>query len=454
MEQNFQPTGFPLEPKVQELAPRPAPQVLSSIQDISMTQPNKTLQDLVFICLPSSMERDLGDFHIDPSIEIPVQLPAGKDNLESTEISIELLVAGMLKIIAFDPDHKNFPYYRDFVLAVQGDSPEELNLAAISQEQKENYDFAEELFLTVNHLAPQSPTYINLATFYSKRASLDTSKGTSYDFYQQKSMETLKEGVSLFADDAPLLSELGFFHLYQGNVEIAKEYLDRFLEVSEEGDKLEHVKKIMGDIDNKLNNDKLLMQAYDQIQMAKEEEALTNLEHYLGDNPKVWNAWFLKGWALRRLTRFSDAEKAFLSCISLGESSSDIYNELAICALETDKKDLAKNYLNTAIDLDEKNITLLSNLAYLHLRDGELDEAREFLELARNIDEKDPVIVRLMSDYEQTTGEKLSSPIVQQFVNTAEVLDKDKEKPFHIQGTEEGDDLEVPFEEEDDNTEE
>lgn len=33
MEQNFQPTGFPLEPKVQELVPGPAPQVLSSIQE-------------------------------------------------------------------------------------------------------------------------------------------------------------------------------------------------------------------------------------------------------------------------------------------------------------------------------------------------------------------------------------------------------------------------------------
>lgn len=452
MEQNFQPTGFPLELKVQELAPRPAPQVLSSIQDYSMTQTNKILQDLVFIRLPSSMERDLGDFHIDPSIEIPVQLPAGKDSLESTEISIELLVAGMLKIIAFDPDHKNFPYYRDFVLAVQADAPEELNLAAISQEQKENYDFAEELFLTVNHLAPQSATFINLATFYSKRASLDTSKGTSYDFYQQKAMETLKEGVTLFEDDAPLLNELGFFHLYQGNVEIAKEYLDRFLEVAEDDEKREHVQKIMGDINNKLNNDKLLMQAYDQIQMSKDEEALINLEDYLKESPKVWNAWFLKGWALRRLQKFADAEKAFLACISLGESSSDIYNELAICALETGKKDLAKNYLNTAVDLDEKNITLLSNLAYLHLQDEELDEAREFLELARNIDEKDPVIVRLMNDYEQTTGEKLSSPIVQQFVNTAELKEKDKDKPFHIEGTEEGNDLEVPFEE--DETEE
>lgn len=404
----------------------------------------KHLKNLVFITLPSSMEQDLGEFHIDPSIEIPVQLPEGKKDLTSTEISIELLIAGMLKIIAFDPDHKNFSYYRDFVLAVQADAPEELTLAAIAQEQKEHYDFAEELFLTVNHLAPQSTTFINLATFYSKMATLDTTKGTRYDFYQQKAMDTLREGTILFEDDEALLSELGFFHLYQGNVELAKEYLERFMAVAQEGEKLEHVRKIMADIDRKLNNDSLLMHAYDQIQMAKEEEALSSLERYLEDNPKVWNAWFLKGWAFRRLGHFSEAEKAFLTCISLGESSSDIYNELAICSLETDKKELAKNYLNTAVDLDEKNITLLSNLAYLHLQDGELDEAREFLELARVIDEKDPVIIRLMSDYEATTGETLSSPIVQHFVDTGD-LEK-KEKPFHIQGTEEGDDLPVPFE--------
>ncbi|MDT4763326.1 tetratricopeptide repeat protein [Sphaerochaeta sp. PS] len=418
-----------------------------------MTQPNKALENLVFIRLPSSMERNLDGFRIDPSIEIPIQLPAGQTSLEATsDISIELLVAGMLKIIAFDPDHKNFSYYRDFVLTVQQDAVQELNLAAIAQEQKGNFDFAEELFLTVNHLAPMSATFINLATFYSKRAALDSTKGTAYDFYQQKAMETLKEGVSLFEDDAQLLSELGFFHLYQGNVEIAKEYLDRFLEVAEPGEKRTHVEKIMGDINNKLNNDKALMQAYDQIQMGKEEEALGNLELYLAENPKVWNAWFLKGWALRRLSRFEEAEKPFLTCLTLGESSSDIYNELSICALETGKTALAKNYLNTAIDLEETNLTLLSNLAYLHLKDEEWDEAREFLELARNIDQNDPVIVRLMNDYEQTTGEKLSDPIVQQFVDTSELKEKEhsmekKENPFFIQGKEGSAEVEVSFEE-------
>lgn len=418
-----------------------------------MTEPNKALKDLVYIHLPSSMERDIDDFHVDSSIEIPVQLPEGKTTIDTTtEISIEQIVAGMLKIIAYDAEHTHFSYYRDFVLAVQKDAVNELNLAAIAQEQKSNLDFAEELFLTVNHLSPQSATFINLATFYNKRAALDTSKGTSYDFYLQKSLDTLKEGIDVLGEDAPLLNELGFFHLYQGNVEIAKEYLDRFLEVAQIDEKRAHVEKIMKDINSKLNNDKALMQAYDAIQMNNEEKALTLLETYLNTNPKVWNAWFLKGWSLRRLDQYAEAEKAFLACISLGETNSDIYNELAICSVETGKMELAKTYLNTAVDLDENNMTLLSNLAYLHLKDNELDEARKFLELARNIDQKDPVIIQLMADYEAATGEKLSSPVVQEFVDTAVLKEKEqekakKEKPFHISGKEDTDDVEVSFEE-------
>jgi tetratricopeptide (TPR) repeat protein len=417
-----------------------------------MTEPNQKIKDLLFIHLPSSMERDINGFHVDSSIDIPVQLPDGKTEIDSnTEISIEMIIAGMLKIIAYNQDHPHFSYYRDFVLASQSDAVNELNLAAIAKEKNNDLDFAEELFLTVNHLAPQSATFINLATLYSKRAAQDEKKGTQYDFYQQKALNILNEGLEQLGEDENILNEIGFFHMYQGNIESAKNYLDRYLEVAHEGEKKTHVQRIMSDINNKLNNDKALMQAYDEIQMNNEEKALTLLDPYLVENPKVWNGWFLKGWALRRLEQFVDAEENFLKCLALGESSSDIYNELALCSIESGKVELAKNYLNTAVDLDGENLTLLSNLAYLHLKDEEWDEAREFLELARNIDGSDPVIVKLMEDYQNATGEKLSSPIVQEFVDTAMLKEQElqkakKEKPFHIQGKEDTDDLEVDFE--------
>lgn len=417
-----------------------------------MTEKPSALKNLVFISLPPNMERDIGSFHIDSSVEIPVQLPEGKKTIDSSiEISIELIVSGMLKILAYQPEHRHASYYREFVLNVQPDAVEELNLAAIAQEQKQNFDFAEELFLAVCHLSKQSAAYINLATLYNRRAALDTGKGTEYDFYVQKALDTLKQGVEAVGEDAPLLSELGFFHLYQGNVELAKEYLDKYLAIAPEDEKSKHISKIMQDIDLKLNDDRTLMQAYDEIQLNKEEAALALLDVYLGHNPKVWNAWFLKGWALRRLGEYLEAEKALVSALSYTEGSSDIYNELALCGLETGKRELAKTYLNTAVDLDPENITLLSNLAYLHLQDWQWDEAREFLELARIIDGKDPLIQQLMQDYERETGEQLSNPVVQEFIDAEQVKAREKgEKPFFIEGKEDTDDLSAEFTSEDD----
>ena len=412
-----------------------------------MPEQQDPLKHCIFISLPPSMEQDIGDFHVDSSIKIPVQLPDGKTKIDTTtEISIELIVAGMLKIIAFNWEHEHASYYRDFVLAVQPDAPGELTLAAIAQEKKGNYTFAEELFLSVIRLAPQSTSFINLATLYSRMAIQDSEKGESYDLYQQKMINILHEGLEVVGEDASLYSEIGFFHLYQGNVELAGEYLEQYLELAEEGEKKKHVMNIMKDIKTKLNDDANLMQAYDAIQMNDEEKALELLASYIKDNPKIWNAWFLKGWALRRLSRFQEAEEALVQALAWTKGSSDIYNELALCSIEPAKAELAKTYLNTAVALDDDNITLVSNLAYLHLKDGELDEARKFLEMARGIDPNDPVIIQLMKDYQNQSGEILSSPVVEELVSAEEVITQSKEEhPFSIQGKEETDDIEAAF---------
>ncbi|MFA5446714.1 MAG: tetratricopeptide repeat protein [Sphaerochaeta sp.] len=390
-----------------------------------MNTKSDELKNLIFITIPESAAQIIEGFTIDPTIEIPVQLPADKDRMESTEeITIELIISGMLKILAWDPGHPHRSYYRDFVLAVQPDAAQELNIAAIAQEQKGNYLFAEELFRSVCALTLQSEAFINLATLYSRIAAADQDKGEVYDTNQQKALQTLKSGLDTLEDDPDLLREIGFFHLYQGNVEVARSFLERYLESDgPEDEKRAHTKKIMEDIQAKLSDDERLMAAYDAIQMNNEIEAIRLLDVFLSDNPTIWNAWFLKGWALRRERRFSEAQEAFLKALSFSEGSSDLYNELAICSLESGERELAKEYLNTAIDLDEENITLLSNLAYLHLADGELDLAREYLEQCRALDENDPVIIKLIEDYQRESGEMVGSPIVQEYLAAEEVIE-------------------------------
>ena len=110
-----------------------------------MSETHDALKNILFIKLPASMERDINNFHVDSSIEIPVQRPEGSRDFDpAKDISVELIVAGMLKILAYQNDHVHAPYYRDFVLALQPDAVQELNIAAIAQEQKRNFPFAEE----------------------------------------------------------------------------------------------------------------------------------------------------------------------------------------------------------------------------------------------------------------------------------------------------------------------
>lgn len=397
-----------------------------------MQQTSKS-NGIVFINLPEDFNQKMGNFNIKSNIPIPVQLPDDHKELTKDDVSVERIIAGMLKIIAWQPEHEHFSYYKEFILSTQPECVEQLNLAAIAKEKKEDYDFSEELFLIVNHLEPQASTFINLATHYAKRATVaeDTDgKNALYDYFQQKTLDTLTEGVQLFNEDPDLLCELGYFHIYQKNIEAARDYLEKFIKVATDDDKRkERVSNILKDINSKLTSDAKLLQAYDEIQLCNEEKAIELLNDYIKENDEVWNAYFFKGWALRRKLKFAEAKECFLECIKLGESNSEIYNELSICALEEGHRELAIFYLDSALDLQPDDLKILTNLAYLKLEDKDFDKVRYLLEKARVIDEKDPLVKHLCKEYCKTTGETLSDIIVEEVVDDVEAFEEEnKEK--------------------------
>ena len=84
--------------------------------------------------------------------------------------------------------------------------------------------------------------------------------------------------------------------------------------------------------------------------------SISSIDRFIENNQKIWNGYFIKAWALRKAQRYEEAKECLLKCIALGESNTDIYNELSICELEGGNRELAKNYLNTAADLDETNL--------------------------------------------------------------------------------------------------
>ena len=384
------------------------------------------LDTIQFISLPSSMEEKITGFAIDSSIPIPVQLPDGAKRLDPEKITIESIVAGMLTVIAYRPEDRNFNYYRDFVLACQPNAIEELNTAAIAKEKQKDYPFAEQLFLTVYHMLPQAASCINLASLYSSRSvyEKDQKDEKAEDFYLSKCLTTLEEGLEKFGENEDILAELGSLHTYLGNLEEAQLFLQRFMKVASEGEKKQRLKAMLKDVTLRLDSDTEIKQAYDFMMLDEEDKALETIEKFISKNPKLWHGYFIKGWALRRLKKYKEAEESLLKALSCGESNADIYNELSICALENGSRELAKSYLNTAVDLDENNLTLTSNLAFLHLMDEEYDEAKEWIEKSRRLAPEDAQVRSMMEEYTQKTGEAFGDIITQEYVHDPEKKDE------------------------------
>ena len=379
----------------------------------------ESLRSIQYIKVPRGMRVESGAFRLDPEIMLPVQLRPGETRLRAEDISMEAIVSGMLTVIAYDEAGRNTQYYKDFVMTVDPTLPEELNKAAIAKEKQKDYDFAEELFLAVYHLLPQSASCINLATLYSYMAvdAADRKDGEKEDECLLKAKYTLLDGLRRFGENPELLAEISSFEAYLGNLEDAREYLERYMECAEEGEKKQEMKKLLQRITIQMENDESIKEAYDFIMLGENRKAITAASGFIERNPGVWNGYFLRAWALRKEGRFSDARNDLMECLKLGERSGDIYNELSICELEAGDRELAKTYLETAADLDPDSLTIASNLSYLYMQDGQYDEAREYLEKARFLSGSDEMVHSLIAEYEKATGEKIGELIHEEIVH-------------------------------------
>ena len=398
------------------------------------------------------MEKQIEGFNVNSDIELPVLQQEGKKNFSPEDVTLEAIVSGMLTIIAYNPEHKHFNYYRDFVLASQSDAISELNTAAIAKEQQKDFPFAEELFLAVYHLLPQAASCINLATLYSAWAVEEKKEKDekAEDFYLEKALHTLEEGLEKFGENADLLGELGAFHTYLGNLEDAENYLSRYMRVAPEGEKKQKFKKMLKDVTFQLESDNEIKQAYDFMMLQEEDKAIETIDKFIKKNPRLWHGHFIKGWALRKKGMYKEAQEELLKCLESGEANSDTYNELSICALENGERELAKAYLDTAVDMDSDNLTLTSNLAYLHLMDDELDDAKLWIEKARKLSPEDATLKAMLEEYTKRTGESFGPIIEEEYVHSPEKKESEEEG----EGEDDGYEEELRAIEEDDEDEE
>ncbi len=359
-----------------------------------MTEEPIQLKNIVYISIPEEMEAEVGDFKVNPSILLPVELPEGEEQTYLENLSWEMIVAAMLKVLAYAPNHEHADYYRSFILAVKPDIEDELTYSGVFKAKNQDYGLAAEIFLALTHLDPADVgSRVNLALVYEKRSEAYKKAGNDNlagEFFELAA-QTYSRIFEIDPDAPEARLNAGYFFLKNDAFLKAKEHLSKYIEVSEDKKHHKEVLEILEKLKARDNLDTLFKEAYDFIRLGKEKEGIERIEKFLETSPNISNAWFLLGWAKRRLGRYGEGKKAFLKAMELEKPHPDLLNELAICLMELGEYEESRKKLSEALRLEPENIKIISNLGILALKQDHIEDAKGFFKTVLDLEPEDPI---------------------------------------------------------------
>jgi tetratricopeptide (TPR) repeat protein len=360
---------------------------------------------------------EAGEFTIDPAIPIPAEIPPGEDTINLEELSWEMILSGMLRVIALPPGTEivrreapdapapavspgQIDYYRRFVLAVKPDIHREFTEAAILKAKNGDFDMALEIFDALEGLFPGSPeVLLNRALTLEERADALERSGRE-EAAEAGNREAGKAYEAALAAEPPFPNTFfnaGFFYIKLRDFGRARDHFSRYVSLADDPGKKEKAESIIREITGQALDDESFREAYNRIRAGKEQEGLDFIRDFLERYPEVRNGWFTLGWALRRLERWEDGAASFRKALELeGDEdgavhTADIRNELAICLMELNDYPGARRELETALRDDPDNVKIISNLGVLALKNGDDDEAAGFFRTVLELAPDDPL---------------------------------------------------------------
>ncbi|MCQ2583860.1 MAG: tetratricopeptide repeat protein [Treponema sp.] len=378
---------------------------------------NNPLDSIYFISLPETFKMSEEAFKIDPTIQLPVQ-KKDKDApgvFNPEEITVEQILAGILTVLAYDKKNANLDYYRSIIKKAKPNIKQELCEAAILKTKNEDYDIAEEIFLALLGYDPEDMAIIlNMALFLDQRADSYRRGGLNEDAdaYDADAEYYYQQAMSAESPLPEAFFNAGFFFMKQRKYREAKDSFETYIaltcDISDEdlGEngvyRKERAQEIVNNIKNQNMDDVRFKNAYDLISSGQEEKGLEEIRIFLQNNQKVWNAWFLLGWGLRKLERYSDAAQAFNEALKCGgDENADTYNELSLCYIQEKDFSGAEKCLKCAFALEPENTKIISNLGYLALAQGKKTEARQYFTAVLEYDPNDSIAANELMKLEQ-----------------------------------------------------
>jgi tetratricopeptide (TPR) repeat protein len=372
---------------------------------------------IIFLAVPDFLYNDIhrlsNSFKLDPSILLPVELQAGVNTLKPEDLSLEMILSGMLRIISkpeiidVPPEWKNVPtewidYYRRFVLTVKPEIFHEFTGASIIKTENGEFDMALEISAVLEGLFPNSPgVLLNKALILESASTEMERNGHAAESKNALALEAYEAALSVKPLLPDALFNAAFFFMRRRDFARAKDCFSRYIQIAGESEnsmeysadfsaeKIREAKKILLEIGGL--DDSGFREAYDLIDRGEGENGLLKIREYIEKHPKVWNGWFLLGWALRKQGRFGDGLESFKKAIELGGGGSDLKNEMAICLMELGDFKEAKKELEQALRETSNDIKIISNLGVLAMKTGDRDKAASYFRTVLELDGDDPL---------------------------------------------------------------
>ncbi len=353
--------------------------------------------NIIFIKIPEHLGTEINGFFINPEIPLPVEKSDKMDEGSLEDLSWEMIVSAMLKILAHNRDFEHIDYYREFIHAVKPDLIYQLTDAGIVKARQNEFTTAEEIFLAIEGLESDNIiNLINLALIYEQQGEkIRENEPVKADDFFDRAFDYYKKALLIDPGNADLHYSAACFFMGQNNYDKAKHHFSTYAvlaepETDEEREKVGKAQRIADSINTNTTLDTLFKESYDLIKLGNEDEGITKIKEFLKTYPDVWNAWFLLGWGLRKKGSYREALSAFNKVSDLGERSVDTLNELAICNLELEDLKESESLLKEALSMEHENTKIISNLGIVAMKKGNLEEAEGFFLTVLEYDSNDP----------------------------------------------------------------
>ncbi|MCK4796733.1 MAG: tetratricopeptide repeat protein [Spirochaetes bacterium] len=349
------------------------------------------LNDVVFISMEGKTNFKIGDFLVREDISLPVYVKEG-EKFSIDYITPENVITGMIKVLSDNSENENIDYYRDFIFTVQPDIEARLSHVAYEAEKNHHYDEALEIYRILYFLKPDSiEQNLNIAICYDEFSKYLFSQGRDKEAnkFEEQAYHFFKilDGFENKTDR--VYYYLGRFYVSHENYEKAVEYFRQFIDITNDIEKKEEVIQLLEDIIDKGVTDEDYQTALELIHADKAIDAIGYIDRFAKKYPKSWNAYYVKGWAFKKMEKYQDAIELFEKALKLNPDSSDIYNELGLCYLSL--KVFHKSELNffRALKKSPDDIAIISNLALCSFKKGNKQEALKYCDVILEFNPKD-----------------------------------------------------------------